>query len=124
VPCGNNDNSYLANGVVFTDTSSAPRSLAAIPDVATTILFHEHSQHWNSSFLRPQVNSSTTYTAWMASTAYDVQHMDGGNLLFCDGHVKWRKQSSICVSDFGLGTPSTGPSCGVAASGATAAPLF
>ena len=29
-------------------------------------------------------------------------HQGGGNLLFCDGHAKWRQYTAIRSSDFGL----------------------
>ena len=33
---------------------------------------------------------------------YSNQHMGGGNLVFADGHAKWRRYTAIRSSDFGL----------------------
>lgn len=33
---------------------------------------------------------------------YTNLHMGGGNLLFADGHAKWKKSTAMRSSDFGL----------------------
>src|SRR5207244_13577712 len=33
---------------------------------------------------------------------YSNQHMSGGNLVFADGHAKWRRYTAIRSSGFGL----------------------
>jgi prepilin-type processing-associated H-X9-DG protein len=38
---------------------------------------------------------------------YDVQHSDGANLLFCDGHAKWQKKTAIRFVQFGADAPAT-----------------
>lgn len=50
--------------------------------------------------------------------AFDSSHFDGSNLLFCDGHVKWRRKDSIAASDFGLTSTSVGPVPGATGSAA------
>jgi prepilin-type processing-associated H-X9-DG protein len=32
---------------------------------------------------------------------YDYQHSEGGNLLYCDGHAKFKKKTAIRFLDFG-----------------------
>jgi prepilin-type N-terminal cleavage/methylation domain-containing protein/prepilin-type processing-associated H-X9-DG protein len=124
-PSGNSDTNYLLNGVVFVDLNNNPRSISAIPEAANIIMVHERAYRYNATFFRPYLQTTPTpsYLSWMG-TDFDFTHMDGGNLLFCDGHVKWRKQSAICTSDFGLGAPATGPPCGVNSTGSTAPALF
>jgi len=51
------------------------------------------------------------YFQWVDSS-YNNTHFDGGNLLFCDGHVKWKRQSAVCAADFGLGGGACGYSSG------------
>jgi prepilin-type processing-associated H-X9-DG protein len=36
-----------------------------------------------------------------ANAFYDSLHNGGANLLFCDGHAKWQKRSSIRMAQFG-----------------------
>jgi prepilin-type processing-associated H-X9-DG protein len=33
---------------------------------------------------------------------YNNNHSGGGNLLYCDGHAKWKKTVAIRSGDFGL----------------------
>jgi prepilin-type N-terminal cleavage/methylation domain-containing protein/prepilin-type processing-associated H-X9-DG protein len=113
-PSGNSKTSYIGNGVVFQRPSGL--SLAAIDMVATTIGVQEFWQNVHYAFLRPCYGCVSTvdpniYQAWMTSKAYSQVHFDGGNLLFLDGHAKWRKTSSICIDEFGLKN-SSGQECG------------
>lgn len=96
------DTSYLANGVVIPTGYS--RSLAAIQNTANIIMVHEDGYRTNRSSTRPIVSDPADHSfyAWMYSSEQDTVHFGGGNLLFVDGHVKWKLQSAICASDFGL----------------------
>ena len=38
---------------------------------------------------------------------YSNQHMAGGNLVYADGHAKWKKYLAIHSGEFGL-TPDEG----------------
>ncbi len=110
-PNGTNDTSYFANAVVMN------RSASVIPASSEIIWAHEDQVSYGASVLRPTTqDSGATYLGWLNST-YDVHHFEGGNLLFCDGHVKWRRQSSIKASEFGL----TSTAVGVAGGTSTAA---
>ena len=110
-----NDTSYLINGVVV--AHSSPTSSTAIPSThlgqvvapANMVLLQEFSERRRFSYPRPKLQSNTSNTFQnIFSTTYNNLHFDGGNLLFCDGHVKWRKQDGLCASDFGF----TGNVCG------------
>jgi prepilin-type N-terminal cleavage/methylation domain-containing protein/prepilin-type processing-associated H-X9-DG protein len=64
--------------------SGASVSLAAIDDVATTILVMDVNsldvENWN-------------YTDLGTASRVDKRHLDGANFLYTDGHVKWLKQT-------------------------------
>ena len=113
-PVGNNPSlSYEANGVVIRNASDGgARSIASIPETASTIMAQEFNEYWAAAFLRPNYAGGGKYIYWIYGPGYSNSHMDGGNLLFCDGHVKWKKQSQICAVDFGLDADS-GAACGV-----------
>jgi len=113
-PSGNSKTNYLGNGVIL----QRSLSLAAIDTPASIILASEISTNSYWSFLRPGSSDMTAsppkYSYWIYDSTYSNLHFDGGNLLFADGHVKWRKQSSICAVEFGLTAPAGIPACGVA----------
>jgi prepilin-type N-terminal cleavage/methylation domain-containing protein/prepilin-type processing-associated H-X9-DG protein len=103
-PYGNNDNSYLANGVIVQLADGGPRSLSGIASTATLIFAHEDSSSSHRSFPRPQWTGAG-YNEWLNgtnTTGYNSTHFEGGNLLFCDGHVKWLKKDRISARQFGL----------------------
>ena len=93
--------SYYGNGVVFR------RAIAEIPNPASIIWSQEGIDITKNSVTRPSAcpstacPSSTGFRAWLASS-YSNIHNNGGNLLYCDGHAKWAKQSSIGASWYGI----------------------
>lgn len=107
-PTARSDTSYPENGIV------TGRNLAVIPNPAEIVHYQEINQRYNYYLLRPASGSQASdygcgvkYAAWHDLTAagvesYNNQHFEGGNLLFCDGHVKWRKRTAITSIDFGL----------------------
>ena len=112
-PNGNSSTNYFLNGVTL------GRNQAALQSPATLVWVHEYAFVSSDAFIRPQpdpVNTSLVapsngnYKGWMEAGAfnYDKQHFDGGNLLFCDGHVKFRKQNSISAREFGLNSDLKG----------------
>lgn len=112
--------SYLWNGVLIRDTGL---SLAAIDTPSTIISLQESSLIYSTLYLRPGMGSAlgTGYRAWLTSN-YNNMHFGGGNLLFVDGHVKWREHAATCAADFGLTSVTAGPVCGDnTTGGATAA---
>lgn len=113
LPVGDNPAlSYEANAVVIRNPiDGGPRNLAAVPETSATVLVQEHNEYFAASFLRPSYAGGGKYSAWLYAELSN-RHMEGGNLLFCDGHVKWKKQSQICAADFGLSADAA-PACGV-----------
>jgi len=101
-------NTYVANAVVF------GRNIAAIPNPAEIIAFQESRYKHTYALFRPIDNDSaalehtgsSTYSNWHSSDGtrekFSNTHMDGGNLTFSDGHVKWRKGSTLRSGEFGL----------------------
>ena len=101
---------YMWNGVLIRPDGL---SLAAIPSSAEVVTLKEFVLADNRLYIRPGLigAAATSYQYW--STVGDSPlHFDGSNFLYADGHVKWRKVSSICASDFGLTNVTGGPACG------------
>lgn len=100
----NNCTSYLGNSPVI------GVSVAIIPNPAEIVYTQELFNKRSFAFMRPRVlNAATgTYQWWHfprgvgALTNYTFVHMEGGNVLFCDGHAKFRKATSMRSRDFGL----------------------
>jgi prepilin-type N-terminal cleavage/methylation domain-containing protein/prepilin-type processing-associated H-X9-DG protein len=97
--------SYLLNGVVST------RPLAAIPAPADIIFLHEYKFASRVSQVRPNRvlgdNGEVLYES-LNHPYYEKQHPlgIGANLLFCDGHAKYRRKDAIKFKDFGVDTSS------------------
>ena len=104
-PTGNSKCSYALNGV------AQGRNLSVITTPAELIYLQEQSVGYHLARQLPYKDpNSSNYYAWFWSTASSYSHFEGGNLLFCDGHVKWRKLSGIAASEFGLvATTLVGP---------------
>ena len=97
--------SYLLNGVV------SSRALAVIPNPADIIFLHEYKFSSRVSQVRPnQIVADNGQTLYMSlnHAYYEIQHAGhlGANLLFCEGHVKYRRKSAIKFRDFGVDTTS------------------
>ena len=111
-PNGNNRNSYQGNNVIFRFGTGL--SQAAIPASANTICLQETFNIVSSTYMRPFFDASGAYGGnYVLPFEGAVIHFDGDNFLFCDGHVKWRKASSVELKEFGLknsdGTEITTP---------------
>jgi prepilin-type N-terminal cleavage/methylation domain-containing protein/prepilin-type processing-associated H-X9-DG protein len=93
---------YLGNAVVM------GRSIAVIPQPANIIYLQELWERRCVAYLRPGYNAGANYYYyWHYARApgmenYVTIHMQGGNLVYCDGHAKWKKGQSVRSSDFGL----------------------
>ena len=109
-PNGENDASYMMNGV------TVGRSLSKLRNPAELILVHEHFFRSRDAFVRPCPTTGSPsapfdgpFTAWLESgEAYNFLHFDGGNVLFTDGHVKWRRQNGLRAREFGLNSDVAG----------------
>jgi prepilin-type N-terminal cleavage/methylation domain-containing protein/prepilin-type processing-associated H-X9-DG protein len=95
---GGGNSSYLLNGI------AANKAVAAIPAPADIIYLQEYKFYGRAAQERPRRErddgSTGNYTEFNHAY-YDTQHSDGANLLFCDGHAKWQKKTSIRFSQFG-----------------------
>ncbi len=108
-PNGDNAASYLGNGVIFRRIGGVGAmgslSIAAVDEVANVIMIHEGTDQRNGSQTRPYQEATTgnTYRYFnYVGAGLNRKHFDGGNLAFADGHVKWRKLTSICMTDYGV----------------------
>ena len=107
LPTQFSDTSYLGNAVVM------GRSLAVVPAPADIVYVQELFNKRGMAFLRPFYNSGDdTYQYWhfprgpgLTAENYTYVHMEGGNVLYNDGHAKHRKGKSMRARDFGL-TPN------------------
>lgn len=77
----------------FGNTSTA---LAAIEDVATTIDVVDagvYNVKEITVWSRTDIGTSPSATECPGVGCFAKRHLDGGNVLFCDGHVKWLKET-------------------------------
>jgi prepilin-type N-terminal cleavage/methylation domain-containing protein/prepilin-type processing-associated H-X9-DG protein len=99
-PAGANA-SYLLNGI----TSSKP--LAAITEPADIVFLHEYKARSRVAQVRPHpdgnINGVPAFRQFNHQF-YDYMHNEGANLLYCDGHAKWKKKTQIRFRDFGANT--------------------
>jgi prepilin-type N-terminal cleavage/methylation domain-containing protein/prepilin-type processing-associated H-X9-DG protein len=115
-PNGNSNTNLFQNGVVL------GRTLSAIQSPASLIWGHEYGYRSNIAYIRPTsfdfgaepAPFNGNYASWIEAVGtvdykYDNVHTDGGNLLYCDGHVKFAKQSAISSRQFGLNGDLYGP---------------
>ena len=122
-PGDDGDTNYLLNMVLTLNAfTGLSRHISSLPEPASLILVQDYKFRASTSYLRPyRTTTAGDYTQWLTDANYNATHFDGGNLLFADGHVKWRQQSTICASEFGLLTPTSGAACGVNAAGSARA---
>jgi len=98
--------SYMPNAVIMERTLSdikSPSQVVFIQECLVKIAF---------CALRPMTFYSTpgTYYYWhdnftVSKELYSSTHFQGGNLVFCDGHVEFRQRLKLRSGDFGL-TPA------------------
>src|SRR5205823_10783054 len=76
---------------------------AAAPAPGDLLFLHEGHRRWRAAPCRPRPVSptSTKYTE-ITQPYYDTRHNNGANLVFADGHAKWRKKDAILLTEFGL----------------------
>jgi prepilin-type processing-associated H-X9-DG protein len=92
--------SYLLNGI------ASSKAIAAIPAPADIIFVQEYKYKSRVSQVRPCLaNVAANTFNQFNHPFYDVQHAGGGNgggnLLFCDGHAKFKKKTAIMFREFG-----------------------
>jgi prepilin-type N-terminal cleavage/methylation domain-containing protein/prepilin-type processing-associated H-X9-DG protein len=97
--------SYMGNGVIM------GASLAAVSAPADIVYLQELRWLTRVAWLRPACASPTNCTAWCwwgpdGKPGYSFHHMEGANLIFIDGHARYRKTTALRSGDFGL-SPAT-----------------
>jgi type II secretory pathway pseudopilin PulG len=107
IPTPRSETSYLGNAVVMGRRSSI------IPKPAQLITLQECIIKINVCALRPFLStpmpdsSANRYTWWhdnltLSYELYSVTHSSGGNVYSADGHIEYRKSSSLLSGEFGL----------------------
>lgn len=101
-PCqGEGCSSYVANQVV------AGRPLSVIPAPAEIIYLQEYYYREDDARQLPFLIRGEGYAQWYWDTSEN--HAGGGNLLFIDGHARWKPQQALRSRDFGLLPPEDAP---------------
>lgn len=130
-PTALSSTSYFMNGVFLqfpsdtvdwwgsTDPNNVTggKSVAVVPAPAEIVYMQEYGQRDNRGINRPTPGTSFSYNRFKGWCFYDTVtrtygysalHFDGGNLLFADGHVKWKKMTELRAKDFGLALDAAG----------------
>jgi prepilin-type processing-associated H-X9-DG protein len=107
---GGGNASYLLNQIAST------KALAVIPAPASIVFLQEYQYISRTAQCRPRRETDPTsgftdnYTGnYMEFNHpfYNNMHVGGGNRLFCDGHAKWNKRTSMTFADYGATGNST-----------------
>jgi prepilin-type processing-associated H-X9-DG protein len=77
-----------------TSTYSIPLSLAAVERPAEVIVIAEMSTTDSQTMSASSMRSYAAPTSGVNQYKV-VPHLDGGNAVYADGHVKWRSRSMI-----------------------------
>jgi prepilin-type N-terminal cleavage/methylation domain-containing protein/prepilin-type processing-associated H-X9-DG protein len=100
--------SYMGNGAIM------GMSLAAVQRPADIVYMQEYRLLTRVAWLRPACTTATKcgYWCWWGIPqlvpGYSNVHFEGGNFVFVDGHVKYKKNAAIRSGDFGLDPPDDG----------------
>jgi prepilin-type N-terminal cleavage/methylation domain-containing protein/prepilin-type processing-associated H-X9-DG protein len=98
------NSSYKLNGIV------SGKSLAAIPTPADIIFADEYIFFSRMSQVRPCVDPANPTRFYQFNHPYySSQHNEGSNLLYCDGHAKFKKKTAIRFLDYGANTAACTP---------------
>lgn len=104
------DSNYQGNAVVM------DRPLAVAPNPAEIVYLHENNLRWHHAWLCPALTKPKTgeYQWWHWDLGIEKKeqfsnlHSGGGNLVFVDGHAKYRHHLGLRSRDYGL-VPDDGP---------------
>ena len=107
-------NQYDQNGVDLGLTVKS-RHLSIFPRPAEIAFAQEGLGSYNVALMYPRLESGGAgirYHRWHqysgGQESFSNRHFDGGNLIFCDGHAKWRKYAGLKDDYFGLTFPRGG----------------
>jgi prepilin-type N-terminal cleavage/methylation domain-containing protein/prepilin-type processing-associated H-X9-DG protein len=100
----------FSNGVIFRIGApwykDVPVAMAQIGKPASIILFSESNANQVYTFTRPWPNVNASVPGGMQivpeKPLFFMVHNEGFNIIFADGHAKWRKVSSITTGEFGM----------------------
>lgn len=119
-PTVTSNTSYAVNAVLSrclttgaTNPTQTGRSLTEISYPSELVNMQEGAFRVNHVAVRPYYNGlqsgNPTYLSWHSGTTilnnFSTIHFEGGNLLFVDGHVKYKKFRALRNRDFGLCYP-------------------
>ena len=80
-------------------------SMATVQRPAEIAVLWEFNEARAFSYNRPNYSGALPGPVWgghVSAGRYGVTHNGGGNLTYCDGHVKWLGENSETAGDFGL----------------------
>ena len=104
----NPTSTYTGNGMIFRPGGlSQAKILDNKYGISGLIMMQETLYSEPRSVNRPFGDPSFLGLFWhgidpVPGEAYNHNHNGGGNLLFCDGHAKWRASTSVRSGEFGL----------------------
>lgn len=99
------DTSYALNGLAET------KAMAVIPAPADIIFLREFSIYSRTAQTRPRRSNATAATFQEFNhILYDFVHSEGSNLLYCDGHAKFKRKTALRFTDFGA-NPNYSAAC-------------
>jgi len=116
-PNAANSTSYLGNGVLMSWSNADQFRVASVPAPSSVVSVQEFFARRNTAYQRPGVIIPANvlprqYTWWHYNPGpvtqigqfehYSSLHSSGGNLLFLDGRVEYRKTTQVRSGDFGL----------------------
>jgi prepilin-type N-terminal cleavage/methylation domain-containing protein/prepilin-type processing-associated H-X9-DG protein len=94
-------------------SGGAPAALAELPRVAETIMLLDYNNYWGlqaNPVDAGNISRTTTnyYNCAAPGTVLIAPHLEGGNICYADGHVKWQPLSKFQA------LPNTGTPCNLA----------
>jgi prepilin-type N-terminal cleavage/methylation domain-containing protein/prepilin-type processing-associated H-X9-DG protein len=133
-PVGDSDTNYIGNGIIFSSLLP-PNALGytiSLPQVlqpGSVVTVSERMLRTRNAYVAPCILNDTSkstlspfkmvFLAWNPDDVgreeywFHDAHFEGSNLLFADGHVKWRQRDSLCSSDFGAYASTAGTGAGL-----------
>jgi prepilin-type N-terminal cleavage/methylation domain-containing protein/prepilin-type processing-associated H-X9-DG protein len=106
-PKTNDVTSYLGNAAAL------GRKMPSVRRASAVAYIQEYYTYTTTAYLRPMRMTSGKIAGWdyintvTGEHNYTTIHEKGGNLLFLDSHVGYRKGKTMCSGDFGLNPPDT-----------------
>jgi prepilin-type N-terminal cleavage/methylation domain-containing protein/prepilin-type processing-associated H-X9-DG protein len=93
---GAGNTTYLLNGVV------EDKTINQIKNPAGLVYLQEMTAICSTAQIRPRPTGSLRVYDSVDYYIFSYSHDRGGNLLFCDGHAKYQRKSSMTYEEFGF----------------------